>query len=142
MFVIWFETQNRGTTSTLDKVRERSRVSAVQTGDARGRENSLQEALSVTVSIRLGGESVVATSAELVEEILLDDQDTLLSTATPAHHLDEVATLSVEGMCKSAMNGRNSNRRPDILSSAPQLMRLDLGGGTLSTLPSQLDRGS
>ena len=33
---------------------------------SRGRENPLQEALSVTVSIRLGGESVVATSAGLV----------------------------------------------------------------------------
>jgi len=39
---------------------------AVQTGDARDRENPLQEALSVAVSTRLGGGNVVATTAERV----------------------------------------------------------------------------
>jgi hypothetical protein len=41
--------------------------------------------------------------SNLWEDILLDDQDTLLATPAPAPTLDEVATLSVDGMSKSAI---------------------------------------
>ena len=47
-------------------------------------ENPLQEALSITVLQDQVGEASSIPVPDLPEDILLDDQDTLLSTPTPS----------------------------------------------------------
>ena len=59
---------------------------AVQTRDARGRKNRLPEALSVTGSTRLGGETSSLPVTDLQEDLLLEHWYSLSLTPTPPRH--------------------------------------------------------